>query len=91
MFGRIDKFRRQSPSVPEDKVRQYLTELEEFLSSHSYIKTLALIKPQIIDVYDILMSHSEDLDYLSKLNERMIMYLKQLHTLIQYHNQTHLA
>lgn len=33
------------------------------------------------------MSQSEDVEYMDKLNERMIMYLKQLHTLIQYHNQ----
>jgi hypothetical protein len=33
------------------------------------------------------MSQSEDLEYLSKLDERMVMYLKQLHTLILYHNQ----
>jgi len=37
------------------------------------------------------MSQSEDIEYLDKLNERMLMYLKQLHTLIQYHNQGEIA
>jgi hypothetical protein len=45
MFDRIDKFKNISPNVPEDKVHQYLSELEEFLSSPSYTKTLAQIKP----------------------------------------------
>lgn len=87
MFDRIDNFKNLSPNVPEAKVRQYLSELEEFLINDPYRSTLSKIKPQITDVYDILMSQSEDLEYLEKLNERMIMYLKQLHTLIQYNNQ----
>ena len=86
MFDRIEKFREHAPSVPEEQVMSYLTELENFLGSSCYAKTLGQIKPQIIDVYDILMSQSEDIEYLDKLNERMVMYLKQLHTLIQYHN-----
>jgi hypothetical protein len=76
MFDRIVKLKYLSPKVPEEKVIAYLSGLEEFLSSPSYTKTLSQIKPQIVDVYDILMSQSEDLEYLEKLNERMIMYLK---------------
>jgi hypothetical protein len=32
MFDRIEKFKQTSPKVPEDKVREYLIDLEEFLS-----------------------------------------------------------
>jgi hypothetical protein len=45
MFDRLEKFKKLSPNVPEEKVRQYLSGLEEFLSSPSYTKTLAQIKP----------------------------------------------
>jgi hypothetical protein len=76
MFDRLEKFKQSCPSVPEDKVKDYLTQLEEFLSNPDYSKTLAMIKPHIADVYDILMSQSEDIEYLDKLNERMMMYLK---------------
>ena len=43
-------------TVPEEQVTSYLTELENFLGSPCYATTLGQIKPQIIDVYDILMS-----------------------------------
>jgi hypothetical protein len=45
MFDRIEKFREHAPSVPEEQVMSYLTELENFLGSSCYAKTLGQIKP----------------------------------------------